>query len=354
MRGVKLVKWLTAPPEQRDATPPTPPSVTPPPRSETVFQPIRFGSIYRAVQILTTAVHQLGIDVWRSGKELTGTDIPFWLRVPNESAGWTRRNLMGYTATSLALHGNAYWKVNRDGRNEVQALTPLDPNMCALQENGSLSVGRQTLARKNYHHLRLLHVPGMNEGLGPIQAARRELEGAFQTQQYGSSWYKDTDIPTGILSTDQALTAERAAEYKEVWNKAGHEIRVLGSGLNYSPIALKPKDAQFIESRNFDTTAIARLFGIPPHLFLAAVEGTSMTYQNFSSADLNFMRWTVSSYTGVIEEALTTLATEQTTVRFNLDAVLRPDLKSRYEAHKLGIEAGFLTIEEVRQIEGLT
>lgn len=39
--------------------------------------------------------------------------------------------------------------------------------------------------------------------------------------------------------------------------------------------------------------------------------------------------------------------------RFNLNAVLRPDTKTRYEAHALAIQTGFLTIDEVRDIEGL-
>ena len=40
-------------------------------------------------------------------------------------------------------------------------------------------------------------------------------------------------------------------------------------------------------------------------------------------------------------------------MRFNVDGFLRPDTTTRYAAHKVAIEAGFLTIDEVRAIEGL-
>lgn len=36
-----------------------------------------------------------------------------------------------------------------------------------------------------------------------------------------------------------------------------------------------------------------------------------------------------------------------------MDALLRSDTQTRYQAHKLGIDAGFLTVDEVRAIEGL-
>lgn len=35
----------------------------------------------------------------------------------------------------------------------------------------------------------------------------------------------------------------------------------------------------------------------------------------------------------------------------NVDALLRPDTKTRYEAHKIALDAGFLTVDEVRELE---
>jgi hypothetical protein len=40
-------------------------------------------------------------------------------------------------------------------------------------------------------------------------------------------------------------------------------------------------------------------------------------------------------------------------VRFNVDGVLRSDLKTRYEAHAIALSNGFMTVDEVRQIEDL-
>src|SRR5690625_6951542 len=127
---------------------------------------------------------------------------------------------------------------------------------------------------------------------------------------------------------------------------------VLGNAVSYQPQMLSPQDAQFLESRQFSTTEIARLFGIPSHLMLAVVEGNSQTYMNVADADLTFVRWTLTQYLREIEEAFTVLLPRGQSARFNLDAVLRPSTKDRYSTHKIALEAGFLTVDEVRAIEG--
>ena len=110
---------------------------------------------------------------------------------------------------------------------------------------------------------------------------------------------------------------------------------------------------QFLETRNFDTLAVARLFGIPARLMNAAPEGGTMTYANLQDDDISFMRWTVMSYLRPIEDALTSLLPRGWSVRYNLDALLRPSTKDRYEALATAIGCGLMTTEEGRQTEGL-
>ena len=54
------------------------------------------------------------------------------------------------------------------------------------------------------------------------------------------------------------------------------------------------------------------------------------------------------------EEALSTLLPRGQRAVFNFDAVLRADTQTRYDAYETGLRAGFLTIDEVRALEGLT
>jgi phage portal protein len=173
---------------------------------------------------------------------------------------------------------------------------------------------------------------------------------------YASQWTAGAGVPTGTLTTDQPITAEQAAEAKKRWNdNASHAggVAVLGAGMRYTPIALKPSEVQFLESRAFDVLAIGRMFGVPAHMLLASVDGSSMTYQNVNDAATDFIRWTVMAYLREIEDALTAILPRGTTARFNLDALLRADAKTRMDTHAVAIAAGIYDAATAAAIEGL-
>ena len=131
-------------------------------------------------------------------------------------------------------------------------------------------------------------------------------------------------------------------------------MAVIGAGLKYSPLHLTPSEIQFLESRAFDVLAVGRMFGIPAHMLLAAVNGSSLTYQNINDAATDFIRWTLMAYLREIEDALTAIVPRGTTVRFNLDAILRATPAARMATHKTAIDAGIYTPEYARRIEGIT
>lgn len=339
----------------REATS-TPPGVTPPPRTSTEVttrSALSLSAVYRAISVIATGVSQMSLDVWRGADPIS---TPSWVRRPDIKISSSA--FLEQTAVSLAAHGNAYWHVIRDTPSDpIKALVCLDPTEVVIDETANEYGWRgKRLQPWQCQHLSLLRVPGTPYGLGPIQAARPDLRGALDARDFGAEWFDSSTIPTGVLSTDQPLTDMQAQDYAERWNEEqSHRdgVAVLGSGLSYSPILLSPKDAQFLETQTFSVTQIARLFGIPSHMLLAVVEGNSNTYMNLADADLAFTRWTLTAYLREIEEAISTLLPRGQSARFNLDAILRPATKTRAETHKLALEAGYMTVNEIRAIEGL-
>lgn len=334
-----------------------PEGLAPPARSERtpISQDTAFTLIpvYRAMAIISGALSQLTLDVWRG--ETPVTRHPTWVRRPDVKM--SRSAFFELTANSLAATGNAFWKIERDSPADApSALIVLDPNEVHVAADGRTFGWRgKDLKRWQVSHLALMRIPGRTRGLGPIQAAAADLAGAVDVRDYSSDWFHSGSVPNGKLTTEQHINAEQAATIKKQWltSVRGDEPAVLGQGLDYEPFLLSPRDAQWIESRQFTTTDIARLFGIPSHLMLALVEGNSMTYANSQQADLTFLRWTLMPYLREIEEAVTTLLPRGTTARFNVEGILRPSTKERYEAHRLAMDAGWLTDDEVRDIEGL-
>ena len=330
------------------------PAPTAPPRSVTNVDALSLSMVYRAVQIIGTAISQMSIDAYRGDTQLD--PAPAFIRNPDISSN--RRAFLEMTANSLALAGNAFWLVDRDNQNRVTNLKVLNPHDVAIDVTAWGTVTGYQYRGTTYNadrmkHLALMRVPGTAKGLGPIQAAQNELRGALDVRDFSTEWFDSAGVPNGLLKTDQHLDADTAAAWKAQWMAAQkkHEIAVLGQGLNYHMLGLSPKDAMWIEARQFDTTAIARLFGVPASLMLA--EGGDGSYQNVQQEWVAFVRFTLSRFYGEIEQAFTDLLPRGSEARFNVEGLLRADTTTRYAAHSVALSSGFLTVDEVRAIEHL-
>lgn len=332
-------------------------SITPGTLAATDQLALSLDAVYRAVSVIETAVGQLTIDVWRAGAQI---DPPAWVSDPDPwrpTSAWLQD-----TVASLALRGNAFWRVTRNATDIPTRLAVLDPSevTVAVTTAGvpTFRVAGEAgpLTRRDVVHLALMRRPGRRNilGMGPIQAAAETVIGAVEMRRAADGW-KSGNVPNGILTSDQMLTAETAGTLKKrfIDSTAADEPVVLGAGTTYRPLLLTPQELQWLDSQQFNVTAIARLFGIPARLMLAAVDGSSATYSNMQQEDLSFVRWTLMGYLREIESAITWLLPRGNVARFNLDALLRADTKSRYEAHQIGLTAGFLTIPQVCAIEGL-
>lgn len=310
-------------------------------------------TVYRAVQVHQTAVSQLSLKVERAQAM---DSLPSIIRKPSLSLH--RSAFLSVTVGAMALHGNAYWLVNRGPNSEVLDITPLDPAQVAVTSTAFgqpryLHKGK-TYTPNDIQHLQLMRLSGHPTGLGPIQAAQVDLAGALDVRDFAGQWFKDSGVPSGVLKTDEPLTSSQVDDYRKRWDEtADGGTRVLGHGLNYSPVAISPKDAQWLESQNFTVTQIARLMAVPASLMLANVEGSSETYQNVEQEWIGYVRFSLMSYLREIEEAFTALLPRGQTVRFNVETLLRSDTKSRYEAHQMALTGGWMTVDEVRDIEGL-
>ena len=319
-------------------------------------------SVYRALQILTTSAGQLPLRLERQGEVVTDGRLPKLVRKPDPEMD--RSDWIEQAVLSLALSGNLFLRKVTDRNGALIAARILPPAEVSITRNPKTRVVNyhhrgEKLTAADVHHQTLMRLPGKDRGLGPIQAARNEIGSAVDVRDYATNWFHGSGQPTGLLVSKGAKTAEEAKAQRDRWNEAAADednptgVRVIGGDTEYHPLLLSPEDAQWLEVRQFSVTEFARLFGIPSTLMLAAVEGTAMTYSNVEQEWLAFTRFTLMQYLRKIEEALTEISPLGQTIRVDVDVLLRSDTKSRYDAHRVGLEAGFLTLDEVREIENL-
>lgn len=311
--------------------------------------------VYRALAILEGSISQLTLDKYsralgrprgaatRDLQRMLGDDTP----LPGFLAETTR---------SLAMTGNA-WIRHTAGVAGAPRIRLLDPRRCNAVLDWATGVKTVTydgIRADDILQLRLTHAAGEPLGVSPIQAWAEGLTGALDANHYAASWTQRGGRPTGILTTDQTLSADDAKRWKQSANETmtpAGGVAVLGSGLTYKQCYLTPAELQLLDVRKVNTISVARIFGIPARLMLTSGDGDSKTYANMEQESILFVRHTLMPYMREIEQALSSLMVDD--VRFNVDGFLRPDTTTRYNAHKVALEAGFLTVDEVRAIEGL-
>jgi HK97 family phage portal protein len=323
--------------------------------------------VYRAINILETAVSQLSLGVWKDGGEVLWTDQTYPRFIDKPSLDMSLSAFLQQTVVSLAVSGNAYWHLK--GKTGPKAkwddIIVLNPHETYITYNDKgdkfYNEGGKTYPAWQIKHLQHTRLPGYDKGVGPIQVAQNELRGALDTRNYGDNWFREGGVPSGVLrhsgDANSRLSPDQLAQAKASFDAniadKGRGVVALEGEWNYQPVYLSPKDAQFLESRQFDRTQIAMLFGIPATYMLAGVEGNSMTYTNLEMVDTQFVKYTLMKYLREIEEAFTDLTVRGQVVRFKVEVLLRADTKTRYEAYNISTGGQpWQTPNEVREIEG--
>lgn len=351
-------------------TPPEPapaPSIAiPPSRAMTDRNPLGMPSFFRGVTQLVNAGARVPINAWR-GSEPVANSL-----VEQPSPFMTARRFRALSIIALVLNGNCYWLKVRGPLGDVISLE-FGSRGWPIKKNGVITEYLIRLYRtgetkrvpaRDVEHLRFLELPELEGlGLGPVQAARVALEGMAAIREYAAEIFDSNDIPSGVLTTDQFLDPDAANAYKRAWytkddldpSPAGPSLRVLGQGLTYARLSLSPADAQWLESQAFGVLETARLLGLPGDYLLAAVEGSSLTYQNLEMIDTSFFgRTLIPDYLERLEEGLTNVIVRGQEARADTAAFLRPDAKTRADIDAIYLDKLVISPDEVRAREKWT
>jgi hypothetical protein len=129
---------------------------------------------------------------------------------------------------------------------------------------------------------------------------------------------------------------------------------VLEGGADLTVIGIPPENAQFLESRKFSREEIASIFRVPPHL---VGDLDHSTFSNIENLAIQYVTYTVRPWLVNIEQQLAALFTERDQQsyfgEFVLDGLLRGDTVSRNAAYALARQWGYLSVNEIRNMENM-
>jgi HK97 family phage portal protein len=331
--------------------------------SETAFQ---INPIFSAISLISDTISTLPLDAFvrEGGERRALRPRPAWVLKPDVDT--TREAFYGSVIVSLLLDGNAFIRVFTQN-NQIVNLVVLNPQQVEVKRNGLGRLSfivqgeKRALSTEEIVFIPDVVRPGSIRGVSRVEALKDNFGLAKALETYAARFFGHGATTSGIIEYPHDLTYEQsqalaaAFDSKHKGLRKSHKTGVLSGGATYRPTNVPNDQAQFLDSRRLAVEDVARAFNIPPHLL--GLSGTN----SYASVEQNNLAWVTHGLRPIIskiEGALSPLLAlspngQNAFLRFNIDGLLRADINSRMSAYSIGLQSGFLTINDVRRLEDL-
>lgn len=212
----------------------------------------------------------------------------------------------------------------------------------------------------------VLHIAGIgNDGLMGYcvhRLAKENLGLMLAIERFAQTFFGNGGMPRIVFETSGRFgkDEDKKRAFAKSFDKAyggdnANSSAVLENGVTAKALSFDNEKSQMLESRQFNVKDVARWMNMPPHLLFELGEAT---YNNISQMTQGYVIFCMQPLISEIEQEFIykMIPKEERRTKFveiNKDALLRGDTKTRYECHKLAIEGGWRSRNEIRQVENL-
>jgi HK97 family phage portal protein len=330
----------------------------------------KLAAITGAVNLIASSISTLPMEAWvrRDGQKIPMRPKPDWVNRPDISFV-DRTPFISQIITSLMLDGNAFIRIFRDESGLPLSLSVMNPTEIEVKKN---PLGRivfthtktgETLSQDDVLHIvESLIQPGQVRGISRVSVLKDSLGLGMALEAYAQRWFGQGASGNYAITVPGALNQEQAKAMADSvdnrhggWRKSSKTM-VFHSGADIKDIGIDPEKSQSIEARRMFVEDVARIYSIPTHKL--SLPGTQ-SYSSIEQTQIEFVTDTLRPYAALIENALSTLLQvypngQGAFLEFNMAALLRGDINSRATAASVAIQGGWLTVNDVRQGEGLS
>lgn len=325
------------------------------------------------VQAIATAIASLPLQVFErmpnsQRKRASFNPLEYVLNVQAnaEQTAYEFRELM---ISRAVLYRAAYAAILPGPRGPVDQLIPLHPAYVRAFRNGGqvwFDVtdpnwdGPRVLRSDEVFKIR--RGPYDGDGLNPLPltvTGRQCLSKAMALAKYAASFFRDGRGSGGVISFTEGWfkSTEEADKFLAWFDKktrsAKHKDVALPHNAKWTPRGAKNNEAQFIETFRESNLDLCRLIDVPPH------KVKILDQAHFSNIEQQALEWvsdTLLPYIIGWEKAVARdliLNPARFFAAHNFAALLRGDLKTRYEAYAIGRQWGWLSRNDIRALENM-
>lgn len=336
---------------------------------------MRVAAVFACIRIRSGAIANMPMGIKRRVDDRTREDAtthPTWKVFNRKPNVWQLpRQFKAMMEANVLLRGHAEAvKVTGVG-GRLTGLIPLHPDRVERRQRDDLALEyvwtrkdgqRFVFGQPEIFSLTGLSLDGVN-GLGAISYAREAIGLSLAMEQHGGTTFRNGanvsgafSLPAGRTLTEAQTGALKAQldEFRQGGAREGRVI-ILEDGMEYKQMALSAEDAQWLDARKFSRSDIAMFFGVPPHLIGDTDKATSWG-TGLETMSQGFVSFTLEDSLTMWEEAINLQCIDidrepDIYCRFNRNALVRGDLKSRWEAYVKGLQWGVHSPNDVRAME---
>lgn len=215
---------------------------------------------------------------------------------------------------------------------------------------------------RKYQSWEMLHFMDLSldgrRGISKIRYNAETIGYAKKLKTYGSNAIGIK--PPGYFSTEATYDTVKKQEesLSKSWKDKINEgsTPLLPYGLKYNNLQINPGDAQYLDSIGATKEDIYGIFRVPPTL---AQNYERATFANAEQQDLVFVKYTMLPIiTNIEQECNAKLFSEANNtsdmpyyIKFNVNAFMRGDFKTRTEGYKTLVQNGLISINQVADLE---
>lgn len=332
---------------------------------------MRIAAVFTCVSVRSDAVSMLPANVYRyknkdSNQKFLAFDHPAHRLVHTRPNPWqTSTQFWKLIMMRIDLDGEAFAEITRaDGfpvrmdirpYNEVEVLDGKDGNPY-------YKVNGRPVDYSNMLHFKNYTGKDGKRGISVIEEHQETLGSKKNQIEYGNRnlnavppIYATTPNGTSLRQEGQGTKKNDFIHQAQEYFTEG-KIPILTNGMEFKTIGLKAGDAGLLEQSSATEEDIFGLFKTPPSLAYRYKAG--VTYSNLENQNLQFLIYTLTQLLKNIEEEVneklfSTREQINYFMKFNINALLRTDLKSRLEWFTGLFKIGVYSRNEIREIEDL-
>jgi len=332
---------------------------------------MNFSAWFNGVQQISQTIASLPIYVYKKiseEKKEKFKSLPLFYVLSKKTNIRTSAYTWSETTINHAINwGNAYSYIERDRSYRVVGLWLMNPrNIQKIKVNndGTLTyLYRDNNRVKEFLQDEILHIPGLGfdgiQGYSVLSLAKEAIGLGLSMEKFNNKFYESGTSIGGILTHPGKLSVEAKHKLKkQLKGEYGgavnaYKTMVLSEGMTYEKLGMPLEDAQFLQSREFQIQEIARWLNMPPHKLK---DLSHATYSNIEQEQASYYQDTIRPWLERMEAVMNIKLLPDpinTFIECDFKAILRADMKTRYESYNIGRMGGWLSANAILGMENM-